>query len=180
MRTNGTGAFAFNIQNLNLPGVSTMQGNETLTALFVRYGLHDFLGTDATFNLQSNISLSAVQGIAARLAGAPEGANPQNWLRGQGYIVPVRGANSPATTQEAIYTLMAMYEIRTNTSVASLRISNFNAAGNINGIDTRFRPAIQAAFELGIYTNANMNPTAPITVEDVLRMILAINQRVTL
>jgi hypothetical protein len=180
MRTSGPGAFAFNIQNLNLPGVSQMQGNETLTALFVRYGLHDFLGTDATFNLQNNITLSQVQGIAARLAGAPPATNPQNWLRGQGYIVPVRGANSNATTQEAIYTLMAMYEIRSNTNVASLRISNFNAASGISGIDTRFRPAIQAAFELNIYTNAEMNPTAPITIEDVLRMILAINQRVPL
>jgi len=180
MRTSGAGAFAFNIQNLNLPGVSQMQGNETLTALFVRYGLHDFLGTDATFDLNNNITLSQVQGIAARLAGAPHATNPQNWLRGQGYIVPVRGASSPATTQEAIYTLMAMYEIRSNTNVAGLRISNFNAASGITGIDARFRPAIQAAFELGLYDNANMNPTAPITVNDVLRMILAINQRVPL
>ena len=180
MRTSGTGAFAFNIQNLNLPGVSQMQGNETLTALFVRYGLHDFLGTDAAFNLQNNISLSQVQGIAARLAGAPEATNPQNWLRGQGYIVPVRGANSAATTQEALYTLMAMYEIRSNTNIAGLRISNFNAASGISGIDARFRPSIQAAFELNLYTNANMNPTAPISVEDVLRMILAINQKVPL
>jgi len=130
--------------------------------------------------LQNNITLSQVQGISARLAGAPQASNPQNWLRGQGYIVPVRGASSPATTQEAIYTLMAMYEIRSNTNVAGLRISNFNAASGINGIDARFRPSIQAAFELNLYTNANMNPTAPITVEDVLRMILAINQRVPL
>ncbi|MDR2183485.1 MAG: hypothetical protein LBE55_04865 [Clostridiales bacterium] len=180
MRTSGTGAFAFNIQNLNLPGVSQMQGNETLTALFVRYGLHDFLGTDAAFNLQNNITLQQVQGVAARLAGAPAAANPQTWLRGQGYIVPVRGANSPATTQEALYILMAVYEIRTNTNIAGLRISNFNAAGNISGIDARFRPSIQAAFELNLYTNADMNPTAPISVEDVLRMILAINQRVPL
>ena len=180
MRTNGTGAFAFNILNLNLPGVSQMQGNETLTALFVRYGLHDFLGLDDSFNLQNNITLQQVQGISARLAGAPSAANPQTWLRGQGYIVPVRGASSPATTQEAIYTLMAVYEIRTNTNINSLRISNFNAASGINGIDARFRPSIQAAFELNLYSNANMNPTAPITVEDVLRMILAINQRVPL
>jgi len=180
MRTSGPGAFAFNIQNLNLPGVSQMQGNQTLTELFVRYGLHDFLGTDAAFNLQNNITLQQVQGVAARLAGAPHAANPQNWLRGQGYIVPVRGANSNATTQEAIYTLMAMYEIRSNTNMRTLRISNFNSASGLNGVDVRFRPAIQAAFELNLYTNANMNPTAPITIEDVLRMILAINQRVTL
>ncbi|MCL2574504.1 MAG: hypothetical protein FWE34_08140 [Defluviitaleaceae bacterium] len=180
MRTSGTGAFAFNIQNLNLPGISDMQGNQTLTEIFVRYGLHDFLGTDAAFNLDANISLSAVQGVAARLAGAPEATNPQNWLRNQGYIVPVRGASSNATTQEVIYTLMAVYEIRSNTSISTLRISNFNAASGITGIDQRFRPAIQAAFELEIFTDANMVPTAPISVEDVLRMILAINQRVPL
>jgi len=174
------GSFAFNSQNLSLPGLNNMQGSETLTTLFVRYGLHDFLGTGNSFNLNANISLSAVQGIAARLAGAPAAANPQNWLRDRGYIVPVRGAASPASGQEAIYTIMALYEIRTGTRADAIRITNHGRTANMQGIDPRFRTGIQAAFELGIATDTNMDPRAPITVEEVLRMILAVNRRATL
>ena len=180
MRTQVTGAFAFNIQRLNMPGLGNMQGHETMTAIIVRHDLHDFLGSGDAFNLNANMTLSALQGVAARLGGAPATANPQTWLRNQGFVVPVRGATSPATTQEAIYTIMAVYELRSGNSVDSIRISNFNRAANIGGIDQRYRSSIAAAFELNIFTNNNMNPNASITVEEVLRMILAVNQRVGL
>ena len=180
LRTNVTGAFAFNVNRLALPGLTNMQGHETLTALIVRYGLSDFLGNGDTFMLNSAITLNALQGVAARLAGAETAANPQNWLRSRGYIVPVRGASSPATMQEAIYTIMIVYEMRSGTSVEAVRISNFNRAGSLNGIDQRYRASIAAAFELNIFTNTNMNPNGTASVEDVLRMILAVHQRVGL
>jgi hypothetical protein len=116
----------------------------------------------------------------ARLGGAPQGANAQNWLRERGYIVPVRGAAAPAQNQEAIYTIMALYEMRTNTRVSNLRITNFAALNGINGIDQRFRPFIHAAFELNIFTNTNMQPTAPMTTGDFLRMLIALDSRVGL
>ena len=174
------GSFAFNSQNLSLPGLGNIQGSETLTALISRHGLHDFLGTGNAFNLNNNISLSAVQGIAARLAGAPAAASPQNWLRDRGYIVPVRGAASPASGQEAIYTIMAVYEIRTGTRADAVRITNHGRTANMQGVDPRFRTSIQAAFELGIITDENIDLRGPITVEEVLRMILAINRMTTL
>ena len=180
MRTNVVGSFAFTANRVGLPGLTNMQGHETLTQIIVRNNLHDFLGSGDAFNMNANISLSALQGVAARLAGAPAAANPQNWLRNAGYFVPVRGAMSNATTQEAIYMIMAVYEMRSGNSVASVRISNFNNGGNISGVDARYRTAVAAAFELGIFTNTNMNPNAPISVEEVLRMILAVNRRTPL
>ncbi|MCL2350084.1 MAG: fibronectin type III domain-containing protein, partial [Defluviitaleaceae bacterium] len=178
MSTQVPGIFAFGGQILVLPGLNTIPNHDTLQALIVRYGLTDFLGVDATFNVNNPISLSAVQGVAARLAGAPAAASPQNWLRGRGYIIPVRGAGAPAQTQEVVYTIMALYEIRTGTRVSALRITNFAALNGISGIDARYRPFIQAAFQLGIYNNANMQPTATMTVGEFLRLIAALDQRV--
>ena len=180
MRTNVVGAFAFTANRIAMPGLTNMQGHETMTQIIVRHGLHDFLGSGDAFNLNANISLTALQGVAARLAGAPSAANPQNWLRNAGYFVPVRGATSNATTQEAIYMIMAVYELRSGNSAAAVRISNFNNGSTISGIDARYRTAVAAAFELGFFTNSNMNPNAPISVEEVLRMLLAVNRRTPL
>jgi len=73
-----------------------------------------------------------------------------------------------------------LYEIRTGTQVSALRITNFNALAGINGIDARYRPFIQAAFELNIYNNRNMQPTASMTLADFLRMLIALDQRIGL
>ncbi|MCL2168399.1 MAG: hypothetical protein FWB74_00065 [Defluviitaleaceae bacterium] len=180
IRTQVPGIFGFSRMTFILPGINTLPNHNNLQALIIRHNLTEFLGYGATFELNAPISLSAVQGIVARIGGAPQGTNAQNWLTSQGYIAPFRGATAPAQTQEAIYTIMALYEIRTNTRVSQLRISNFNNLAGINGIDNRYRTHIQAAFELGIFTNQAMNPTAPMTVGDFLRMLIALDQRVGL
>ncbi|MCL2619596.1 MAG: hypothetical protein FWD97_01510, partial [Defluviitaleaceae bacterium] len=180
IRTQTPGSFAFTRQAIVMPGLNTIQGHDRLTAIIASHGLTELLGAGENFNLNANVSLNTVQGVAARLAGAPAGVNNQTWLRNQGYIVPVRGANAPAQTQEVVYTLMALYEMRTNTNVSSLRISNFNNLNNIGGIDNRFRPYVQAAFELNIFTDRNMQPTAPMTNDQFLRLLLVLDQRIGL
>ena len=180
LRTQVPGVFAFAARVFSLPGLDVLPGSDRLQTLIGRYNLAEFLGEGATFDLNAPLSLPALQGIIARLAGAPNGANGQTWLSGRGYIAPFRGANAPAQTQEAVYMIMALHEIRTGTSVSSLRISNHNALNGINGLDSRYRPFVAAAFELNIFNNANMNPTAPITVGDFLRMLNTLDQRIGL
>ena len=180
IRTQTPGSFAFTRGTIVMPGLNTIVGHDRLMAIISNYGLTELLGVGDNFNLGANVSLNTVQGVVARLAGAPAGVNFQTWLRNQGYIVPVRGANAPAQTQEVVYTLMALYEMRTNTNVSSLRISNFNNLNNITGIDNRFRPYIQAAFELNILTNRNMQPTANMTNDQFLRLLLVLDQRIGL
>ncbi|MDR2167943.1 MAG: hypothetical protein LBE35_08870 [Clostridiales bacterium] len=180
IRTSVPGSFGFNSQTVNLPGLSNIPGHDRLQGIIISNNLTEFLGSGATFDLNAPISLNAVQGIVARLGGATAGTNAQNWLRQRGYIVPVRGAAAPAQTQEAVYTVMALYEMRTNTRVNDLRTTNFNALAGINGIDARMRPFIQAAFELNIYNNQNMQPTGTMTTGDFLRMLIALDRRVGL
>jgi hypothetical protein len=184
IRTQVPGTFAFNRTSasaaLNMPGIETLPNHITLTALINRYNLVEFLGSGSSFNINAPIGLVAIQGVAARLSGAAAGANNQNWLRNQGYIVPARGAAAPAQTQEAVYYVMVIYEIRSGTLVSNLRIADFNALSGITGIDARYRPFIQAAFELNIYNNRNMQPTGSITTGDFLRMISALDSRIGL
>lgn len=180
VRTQTPGSFAFTRQSLAMPGLNTIQGHDRLGAIIANHGLAELFGAGNNFDINANVSLNTVQGVVARLAGAPAGMNSQNWLRNQGYIVPVRGANAPAQTQEVVYTLMALYEMGSGTTVSSLRITNFNALNGITGIDNRFRPYIQAAFQLNIYTNRNMQPTAPMSNGDFLRLLLVLDQRIGL
>ncbi|MCL2854846.1 MAG: hypothetical protein FWE21_04425 [Defluviitaleaceae bacterium] len=180
IRTSVPGSFAFTRRLLAMPGLNTIQGHDRLTALIARHNLGEFFGAGDNFNINAPISLNAVQGTVARIGGAPSGANAQNWLRQQGYIVPVRGVASPVQVQEAVYMLMALYEMRTGTDVSALRITNFNALNGINGIDSRYRPYIHAAVQLNIFNAANMQPTANMTTAEFLRLLAVLDQRIGL
>lgn len=180
IRTSVVGIFAFTGFLASFPGLSAISGHDALTTIILRYNLDDFLGEGTTFDLDSIATLFMVQGVVARLAGAPSGANNAAWLREQGIHVPARGQNAPATTQEAIHLIMSLYEIRTNTSIDTLRISNFAATASITGIDPRFLQSIRAAFELNIYNNNSMTPNSAPTVYDIIKMIEAINRRTPL
>ncbi|MCL2576120.1 MAG: hypothetical protein FWE33_06775 [Defluviitaleaceae bacterium] len=180
MHTQVPGRYAFSRQFLFLPGLNTLPNSDSLQALIVRHSLTDFLGEGVAFDINAPITLTAVQGVVARIGGATAVQNPQNWLTSRGYVAAVRGSISPAQTQEAVYLMMVLYEVRTGTNVSALRITNFNALNGVAGIDSRYRPFIQAAFELGIYNNNNMQPTAPMTTGEFLRMLSTLNGRIGL
>jgi len=157
-----------------------MQGHDVLTDLIVRHNLAEFLGFDATFNMDNYLTLSALQGITARLAGAPPTANPAQWLRSQGYVAPVRGTGAPAQTEEVIYSLMILYEMYTGTRAETLILRDRGALSNIQGLNPALRSHIEAAFELNLYTNRFMQPHAPMTIEEFLRLLGILDQRIGL
>jgi len=181
MHTQVPGRYAFSRQFNFFFGIENLPNHDRLLALIQQYGLGDFIGAQVpTFDINAPISLTAVQGITARIGGATTTQNPQDFLRSRGYIVVARGTAAPAQTQEAIYYIMALYEMRTGTRVSSLRITNFNTLNGIAGIDARFRPFIQGAVELNIFNPSGMQPTAPMTVGDFLRMLSLLDQRIGL
>ena len=179
LQTNTNGTFAFSSQNMILTGITALPNSQSLTEIIVRHGLDDFIGRDEVFNINANASVFMTTGVAARLAGATSGTDHTAWLRGRGYIVPTRAQSAAVTNQEMVYLMMAMYEIRTNTRIDSMRITNFARTANMQGIDQRFLRSIQAALELG-FIRDDFVPTGTPTVGDLLRMVEAMNRRVRL
>jgi|GEM_PF-5747661 len=171
------GTFAFNFQQANFPGINNLPNAQTLTGIITRLGLDDFVGSGASFDMNSPASVREVAGVAARLAGAPATADPIAWLRGRGVIVPTRAPGANATNQEMVHLMMAMYEIRTNTRISAMRITNFGATANMQGVDSRFLRSIQAANELNFIQAHNFNPAAHPTTGGLLQMLELMNRR---
>jgi hypothetical protein len=143
--------------------------------------LADFFGREGTFNPNNPATAFMVAGAVARMAGAGAAAStdPAAWLRGRGYAVPAGGMHNATNNQTAIFMVMALYEMKTNTRISSLRITNFSHTAGMAGIDQRFLRSIQAAFELEIVTET-FNPNAAPTVGDVLRMLEALDRKIGL
>ncbi|MCL2415426.1 MAG: hypothetical protein FWD01_01310 [Defluviitaleaceae bacterium] len=177
IQTDLGGTFAFTARVASFPGIATLPNAQTLTDVMLQYGLDDFLGNSETFSLTSNATVFMTAGVAARLAGAPSESDPIAWLRDEGYVVPTRAQNANVNMQEMVYMMMSMYEIRTNTRVDAMRITNFNRTSGIQNIDPRFLRSIQGAMELDFILSNSFTPTANPTVGDLLRMVEAMNRR---
>lgn len=181
MHSHVPGRYAFSRQFNAFFGIENLPNHDKLLALIQQYGLGDFIGGQVpAFDINAPVTLNAVQGVVSRIAGATPNQNPQDFLRNRGYVVVARGATAEAQAQEAIYYIMALYEMRSGTNVSSLRITNFNALTGITGIDARFRPFIQGAAELGIINPTGMQPTAPMTMGEFLRILSLLDARIGL
>ena len=177
--TTALGAYAFTKVSVSLPGIYDLPGGADLQQLILQYGLEDYLGKGANFNMAAKLSTYDVAGVMARLAGAPRTADPVAWLRTRGYTAFNTRAGAMATNQESIYLLMAMYEIRTGTKADTIKIRNYSLTANIR-LDARFMKSVQAAYELGLCTNRNMQPTAAPTVKELLEMLSALQGKIKL
>ena len=114
----------------------------------------------------------------ARIAGAPVNADPIAWSAANLNVqMTNRNANALLQTQEAIAIVMALYERRTNTSIAQITIRDTQAIAGMN-LDPRYSQAVGAAFEIGIITNRNINPQGSITIGEFLDMLTQFNQRI--
>jgi hypothetical protein len=58
-------------------------------------------------------------------------------------------------------------------------VRNFAATANMN-LDNRYRQHVRAAFELGIYTNRTASATSPLSVREILRILVELDKRVRL
>jgi len=172
------GVFSFTGRNVNIPGIVDEEHGTVITRLVARYGLEDFLGLN--LDLHQNATCNMLAGSVARMAGAPRGANPIEWVDANLNInMSSRNANQLMSQQESIAMIMALYEHRTNTRIDNLMIRNFVHTANMN-LDSRYAQAVRAAFELELVTDYDLNPAGPITIGEFLNMLAILDARVPL
>ncbi|MCL2664310.1 MAG: hypothetical protein FWE82_01730 [Defluviitaleaceae bacterium] len=174
------GFYAFTSLKADLPGIEniTMSGGDSDSLLIIaaKYGLEEFLG-GSSFSMSGDVSLSSLINIAARLSGADKNSDHALFLRQKGFVVPGRGTR-PATTEEMLYWGMAVYSIKTGIKAESILIRNFTAAANIKDINPNYLRSVQSAYELGLYSNSNLFPQAPVKTSDLLLFISNLNKHV--
>ena len=170
------GTFAFTGRLIIIADLQELPRGGAVIAIVATFGLDDLFGYDV--NLHQNANRHMIVGSVARIAGAPVNADPIAWSAANLNVqMTNRNANSLLQTQEAIALVMALYERRTNTSVAQIVIRDTHATAGMN-LDPRYRQAVNAAFEIGIVTNRNINPQGSITIGEFLDMLSQFNQRV--
>ncbi len=164
------GAYVFTGRVINIPGLDKNQNAGNITGIVAKYGLDDYLGKE-TIVMASPATRLMLVGCVARMSGAPKGADPFEWMKtNKGLIIPARDTNSPISNQEALYVLMNLYETKTGTKVATLQIRNYNATANM-ALDDKYKQSVRAAFELGFYSDTGMDPKAPMTIGEMLRLL---------
>jgi len=165
------GIYIFTSIEFAFSGLEALPNGNRLAEIINRYSLGDFIGRGGSFDINANLTMHSLVGAAARLGGANNGADAAAFLRGHGFNVTVRNTVQTANMQEMIFTMMAVYEIRTGTAVSSVRITNFGLTAGINGIEPQFAQSVRAAFELGVMEDAGINPNAVVTVREFLEII---------
>lgn len=173
------GTFVFTGRLINIPGVEAITGGPIARAVVAKHGLDDFFGR-AAIDIAANTTRGTMVNSVARMLGAPRGTDAAAWLRANNIAVPAGNMNGPIPTQEALHLMMLVYEAQTGTSISSIRITNFNAVNNLQGLNPRFRDSVRAAVELNIVRAENLNPNAPLSVGDLLEILAALDSLVGL
>jgi hypothetical protein len=149
-----------------------------MSEVIAKYGLGDILGGGANLNATAN--LSAAMGIIARVAGAGSGEDGVTWMRDNGYSILGKTGASSLTYQESAYLLMGLYEIQTGTGADAIRIRDYTVTAGIPGIDSKYEKSVQAAFELGIFTDPAIMPKDMVSIMGLLDMISRLNAKLGL
>ncbi len=175
--TKNFGAYVFTGRLINIPGIENVQKGQTAIAIVSKYGLDDFLGKDKII-LEANATKQMVAGSVARMMGAPKGSDIFDWLKSNKKInVSSRGQNSNATLQESLYLMMALFEAKTGTSIANLKIRDNTALSGVTGLEEKYAKSVRAAYELDIYRNKNMVSNGPLTIEEMLNLLTKIDNK---
>ena len=174
--SNLPGTFVFAGRRILIPGLEGAPNAATAFSIITTHGLDEFLGQN--IDLDQPATREAFMNSVARIGASTCGMSGANFLRGQGFHIAPGGTNVPISRQEAIYLLMAIYEIRTSTSIETLAIRNHAALNNIQGINPNYAQALRAAFELGIVTDIFMQPNAPITIREMLELLTELDRKV--
>jgi len=175
--SNRAGRHAFTGRIVVIPGIGPHARAGTVTEIVARFGLDDFLGV-GNIDINAPATRQMVIGSVARLSGAPRAADPVNWMRQQGVNVPARNLGQEISAQEAVALIMHVYEVRTGTSIATIRIRNNNAINGLGQFDQNFTQSLRAAIELGIIDPEDFDPRERLLIRDLLRMLDLIDRNV--
>jgi len=169
--TKNPGTYVFIGKAVIIPGISEIPNGQIITNIVAKYGLEDFLGKGTALNINAPLTRNAAINCSARIAGAPQTADPIVFFSSKGVNLLVKSKEGNATNQEGVYLAMTAYLTRTNSKLEAIQIRNFAATSGINGMQPIYKKSIQAAFETGIYNNSGMNPSGIMTVKDYLQML---------
>nr|WP_317358693.1 fibronectin type III domain-containing protein [uncultured Tyzzerella sp.] len=169
--TRETGEYIFAGRKLVINGVGNLPNGNQITNIVIKYGLDDFLGKDGNINLRAPITRQQTIGSLARVAGASPTQDPIEFFKTKGIVLSTRNANNNITSEEAIYLIMKVYEMKSGTKMENIKIRNYNLTKDIKNVNKNYKKSIQVAFETGIYNNPNMNGKATITVQEVLQSL---------
>ncbi|MDR1689320.1 MAG: fibronectin type III domain-containing protein [Clostridiales bacterium] len=179
MQAAAPGSFIFTGRVIEIEGIEKLPYGGNISGIAAKYGLDDFLGANGAINMDDAADRSMVISSVARMAGAPRGSDGAKWLRDNlGITVSTRNLYGSATTEEAVYLVMSLYEAKSKTKLSTIRIRNLGATANISGMNENYKQHIRAAFELGIYTNTKMQPKGSITIKDLFEMLGKLDAKV--
>lgn len=165
------GAYVFTAKKLVINGAGNLPDGNIITEIVSKYGLEDFLGTNGNINLKSNLSRNMAVGSLARISGASKTQDPIEFFKSKGITLTTRNSNQNITSEEAVYLIMKVYEMRSGKGLETIKIRNYKLTSNIKGISAKYKTAINASFNIGIYNNQNMNPKGAITVQEFLQSL---------
>jgi hypothetical protein len=175
-RTPGT--WAFTGRRVIIPGIEEVLRGGAVTSIVARFGLEDLFG--ANVDLQQFANRRMVIGSMARIAGAPQSADPMAWAAANlNVTITSRNATGLISNQEAIAVVMAAYERRTNTRINSIRITNFQLTAGMT-LDNRYAQAVRAAFQVGIVSDTSLDPVGPITIGEFLDILAELHAKLPL
>lgn len=165
------GEFTFTQTKLIVNGIENIPNGAIINNIIIKYGLDDYFGKNGNINLKANLTKDMAIGSLARIAGNSKTKNPIEFFKSKGIVLSQRNGNNNISTQETIYITMKIYEIKTNKKLDTIKIRNYNRLANVKGINSKYKKALDTAFELGIYTNENINPNGTITIQEFLQML---------
>ena len=177
--TSQPGMFVFTGRSINIFGIEQVAGGPVATGVVARHGLDDFFGR-GDMNVNQIATRSQLVSSAARMMGAPRGTDAVPWLRSNGVNITAAGMANPIEQQSAINLIMLVYEAQTGTRMDSLRITNFAIVNNLQGLEPRYRTSVAAAIELGLVDGHTFQPSAQMTVGELLEVLAALDRLIGL
>ncbi|MFR4986056.1 MAG: fibronectin type III domain-containing protein [Lachnospirales bacterium] len=170
--TKEIGEYIFAGKKLVINGAGNLPNGNQITNIVVKYGLDDFLGKDGNINLRAPITRRATIGSLARIAGASKMQDPIEFFKTKNIVLSTRNMDNNITSEEAVYLIMKIYEMRSGTKLETVKIRNYNLTSDIKNINKNYKKPIQVAFETGIYNNANMNAKGTISTQEFLQSLV--------
>lgn len=170
------GVFAFSGITVNIPDIKGIPNSTAVKQLIAKYSLTDYLGKDI-IDSDAYATRYQVIGCIARMAGNSQTQNEIAFLKNKGINAVSGNLYGNISNQETVYLIMSLYEVRTNTKIETVRITNYNAMPNLNQASQQYKKSLQVATELGICDDPSILPKDNISIRDLLKYLSNLNSK---
>lgn len=169
--TRQVGEYIFAGKKLVINGLNILPNATQINNVILKYGLDDFLGKDGNLNLKAPMTRNMTIGCLARMAGATKTQDPIQFFKSKGITISTRNGDSNITSEEGVYLMMKVYEMKTGTKLDTIKITNYNQTKDIKNINKNYKKAVQVAFQTGIYNNPNMIARGTLSTQEFLTSV---------